>query len=339
MPLTNTQSFDPATPKPPSIMATTPLPSKVSPHVPIELALIIVDNIPVDHILPLRGLCHGIKEHIDNKVLYSYLCRTTIAADFVPLTSEVFETLPEKDAAHINLMKFVFLHTEDDTGNRARPAWERSHAVFNVSPQWLDAFNRACARSDEPPGDLEDCLYIKEEEYRPEADESPSWFVQLDCIAFDLDTGITTRDGPESRYYSWTPGHFHFDVNALTVTIDWRIMLRNLLVTAAEIERRKLVFKPPQYFNGEGALVDDGPVFTFGPEEDFIRDFRRDYLWRLLDTMHPKDYNTDRGLIRLPRLFGQRDWDGWGEHNANARLIKYNEDCALKSIMQLRGGS
>jgi hypothetical protein len=254
------------------------------------------------------------------------------------LTSEVFQTLPEEDAAHMKLMKFFFSHTENDSGTRVQPVWQGTRAVFNVSPQWLDAYNRVCARSAEPPEDMEDCLYIKEEEYRPEADEAPSWFIQLDYIAFDLDTGMTTRDGPESRYYSWTPGYFQFDVNALTVTIDWRIMLRNLLITAAEIERRKSVFKPPQYFNGKGALVDDGPIFTFGPEEDFIRDFRRDYLWRLLDTMHPKDYNTDRGLIRLPRLFGQRDWDGWGEPSDNARLIKNYEDYALETIMMLRRG-
>jgi hypothetical protein len=316
-------------------------PSRGFTRLPTELLLLIIDFIPVDHILPLRTVCRSVKKHIDTSVLHSYLCRTTIAADFVPVSHNTFGPLSQE--VGLSLMKFTYSHIENKSSSRTQPASETSRAVFRVLPQWLDAYNRVRASSVLTEEDTGDYLYVNEEEYRPEADECPVWFVQLDHIALDLDTGTTTRDDPDGHYYTWNPGYFRFETAALTVTIDWKLMLRNFLVMAAEIQRRKIhatgiVPDLAEEHANVTEHVPPVPVYTYGSEEDFIRDSRRDYFWRLLDTMQPKDYNVDQGLIRLPRLFGQENWAEWGDPSGTAQLIQSYEDHALRNIMALRGG-
>jgi len=188
--------------------------------------------------------------------------------------------------------------------------------------------------------------WLIDEDYHAAADESAHWFLELDRVALNLDSSVTTKDPTDYYDHTWEPGYFAFNRDALTVTFDWRIVLRNFLVMETEIIRRirELDGPDPLYRfedSDSSAIleVNPSPTYTYGPVEDYIRACRRDTFFRALDHTGPKDYEVDRGILRLPKLFNGHNYEGWKPPNSHHEDVKRYEDPAMEIIMELRQGN
>jgi hypothetical protein len=308
---------------------------------PDELVLLIIGFVPIGHILPFRTVSRFIKQHIDNSVLHSYLYRTHLFAliGWAPVT----EASADESTYGHRLLKFSFSHLEDFPEPAPRNAlWDGSRAVFRPDADWFKegrTLDNLLA-----PGiqTFEIRSWPCWKDYHPEPDQQADWFIQLDHAALDLDSGITTYWC--DYWFGWNPGYFKFDDAAMTVTLGWRIVLRNLLVMETEITRRIREQDGPDplyHFDDSDeeeliAEVNPAPTYTWGPIEDYIRQFRRDNFFRYLDCGHCKDDEVGKGILRSPKTFGRSQYSGWGPESVTHKEVKSYEESAMKIIMELR---
>ncbi|KAH3974391.1 hypothetical protein HBI25_123660 [Parastagonospora nodorum] len=306
-------------------------------RLPNEILLLIISFIPIDHILSFRTVSRTIRNHIDNAVLLSYLYRARIVAN------ADHQSANNSASKHV-LLKFNFLHMEKfPKSGRPHALWEGSHAVFQVDEKWIENDENYRHWNTRGTSSLK---WLSDEDYHAVADESADWFVELDRVALDLDSGVTTKDPTDYYDHTWRPGYFAFNRDALTVTFDWRIVLRNFLVMETEITRRIREQDGPDplyHFDEDDGSpipqVNPSPTYTYGPVADYIRACRRDTFFRVLDHTGPKDYEVDRGILRLPKLFGGHNYEGWGPPNYHHEAVKRHEDPAMEIIMDLRQGT
>ncbi|OAL05489.1 hypothetical protein IQ06DRAFT_210716 [Phaeosphaeriaceae sp. SRC1lsM3a] len=274
---------------------------------PIELVLITIGFVPADHILPFRSVCRLIKEHIDTSVFKSYLQRMVIAGyeEGPPpwtrddgISRETLDALPS--------VKFSYSHLADTA---QCPSVPDGCAVFNVDPQWFAMFD-------------------------PGAVASMEWFIQMDHIALELDTGVTSINRQHTHLYNWSPGYFNYDRHAMTITVDWRLSLRNMLIMEAEIARKMCVHEANSGRNVDNKFETlehpNESRFTYGPIEDYVRLARREHEWRYVYMGLGTRYDIRHPLYRLMGLFGQP--------RCHVSELLDHEDGAVRIIMALRQG-
>lgn len=307
---------------------------------PNEILLHIIGSVPLDHILSFRTVSRAIRDHIDNVVLLSCLHRARVVA-------YVDQQTANESASKYVLLKFHFSHLENfSKSGQLHALWEGSRAVFQVDKEWIENNENCKHWNTRRTSSLEWADWLRDEDYHAAADRSAEWFLELDGVALDLDSGVTTKDPTDNFDHLWRPGYFAFNRDALTVMFDWRIVLRNFLVMETEITRRIRELDGPNplyHFEDDDSspilLVNPSPTYTYGPVEDYIRACRRDTFFRALVHTHGKDYEVDRGILRLPKLFGGHNYEGWGPPNSHHEDVQRYEDPAMEIIMELRQGS
>lgn len=315
------------------------------PHIPTELLLLIIDHVAAEHILPFRAVCRSIKEHIDNFISKAYLQRMTIIG-YEPLfePSARFQGLCEEIAKALPFVNFNYSHLADTSRNSAIP---EGRAVFNIDPRWLamykpwlDSTRLLESKKNKSLYLLEHTLEPVEEWKGPTISDDPTWFICLDNIALMLDLGTTKSEDSDGCCYTWSLEHFYLDHKAMTVTVDWRLVLRNMLVEEAEISRRVRAHAHKgdngDFADEESKAADQSLVskFTYGPLEDHIRAVHREYTSRYYDVRGPEyeeevwhPLNRHKGLFGQPRKVAEV-----------AEGSQFLEDRLMTGIMKLRKG-
>lgn len=97
--------------------------TRALPYLPAELVLLIIENVPADHILPFRTLCRSIRTHIDTTVFTSYLHHMKLIGHVSTFNSA--------------LVTFNYSHIFEPPNTKSSPP---SHAVFRVDSQWLGIY-------------------------------------------------------------------------------------------------------------------------------------------------------------------------------------------------------
>ena len=282
---------------------------------PAELLLLILEFVPVEHILDWRLVCRGFRKAIDERVLYHHLRRIQLIGYMGSALKGPGILMSEESYDEIRLLPANFDRVEyaAESGDATGPAWNSTHAIFRIEDEWFGAF-RFLGGAERRKGDtIKDADSVWEttleklELRRPEEGYGTlRWCIKLDHAVLDLDLPL------EKHRHS-----FEIDVSLSEreVRVAWKPMLSGFLKTETALRRmmeEKVDLK-----------------FTFSHAEDCIRAVRRQ---RLRASLNPDD-RIDRHLMwslrLLQPLFGK---PGGNELPA----LNAIEDEALELLIFLR---
>jgi hypothetical protein len=316
-------------------MATAKVSMVSYPRLPTEIIFLIIDCVPVDHILPIRTLSRAVLHHIDNHILCSYLRRTTLFAWTLSPDAGEFKDLAARDAMCLSRLTATFSHIEDGpavTAKERKALWTGRYAIFRLDASWLETFHRtkdALPHCKYPSHLLQELF-----SYGPSAVDVPmSWCMQLDDAALDYDVEVTY---PEAHL-----DELDYDLYAWILRVEWRVMLFTFLRRQAEVSRRmrkvRITFVPDCRKEAKIYQQQNNASFTFGFEEDCIRSVRRDQFRYLLE-MRGDDVerSTAQEIESLLPLFGRPRTIG--PLNRRHDRVQRIENEAMRKIMTLRHG-
>ncbi|KAH7139131.1 hypothetical protein B0J11DRAFT_35843 [Dendryphion nanum] len=277
------------------------------PQIPAEILLLILENVPSDHILCFRYVCRGFRDYIDTRLPYSYLHRTEL---FCLFNVQPFRTYPlSKEQLEIfKTMRMSFSHVEDSRRTSftalTKRKWDAKCAVYNIDPAWCKIFDtlRQMARSH--PTLINEQQLLSEIEnslpYDKYARTSGAlrWVIKLDHGALDLD--ITT--------------YKVIDLDKKSVSVEWREGLLQFLKTENRLRMRKWKNRDREY--------------TYSHTEDCLRQIRRECIRSLLDLDDGRDKLVNWSMRTLRPLFGGAVYakldDAWNAFERDENQAMYN---------------
>jgi len=312
-------------------------------HLPVEIVLLIVNFIPIDHILPFRAISRSIRTQIDTHVLYSYLHRIRLEGLVASPNASTFSSLERQDAIYLSSITASFSHLEDGllqhdsnvNDSRQRKAiWNGTHAVFRLDAHWLTIHNRVRHRLPQAFQSPTELLSHLGQIHPSHLVEPMKWCITLDHAAQELDLG-------GQRPGTWIP-RFMPDFDLWTVRVEWRRMLWMFLRKEAEIARRIRQRSVPierRFEQRQRAGKDQSghAGFLFSHEESCARAVRRECQRRSLDlqdSYEQKVVHELQGLDSLIPLRGQPQ--SHGPLSFEQTFLRAIEDAAMEVIMRLR---
>ena len=310
---------------------------------PVEIVLLIVNLIPVDHILPFRAVSRLFRTHIDSHVLYSYLHRVKLQGFIASPNAHAFSSLERQDAIDLSSITASFSHLEDgllehdskaNNPPQRKPLWTGTHAVFRLDTHWLTIHNHVHDRLPEAFQSPTELLDRLGQRHHSHLMEPISWCITLDHAAQELDLG-------GQRPGTWIP-RFMPDFDLWTVRVEWRRMLWMFLRKEAEIARRIRQRSVPierRFEQRQRAGKDQSghAGFLFSHEESCARAVRRECQRRSLDlqdSYEQKVVHELQGLDSLIPLRGQPQ--SHGPLSFEQTFLRAIEDAAMEVIMRLR---
>lgn len=111
-------------------------PSSVT-YLPAELLLLILEYVPVGHILDWRLVCRGFRDAIDGRILHHHLQRTQLVGYSGPRTLWPLSSLTNEQYDHMQFLCAKFLRVEpsgatQEQGTQKGPIWGSTNAVFKI---------------------------------------------------------------------------------------------------------------------------------------------------------------------------------------------------------------
>jgi hypothetical protein len=278
------------------------------PHLPAELLLLILEHVPVAHILDWRLVCRGFRDAIDGPIMYHQLQRLQLIGYLGSKTSSPhMMALQHYDYEQLHLMPTRLQSMDDiteclpDVPQYTKPLWANTHSVFKMRSAWFAKHKGlnvlvskssllsqiSLCRTDQAYGTL-------------------TWAIKLDTAVLDLDLPLE----PHRRHFD-----FDVDMNTRTLRVEWQPMLFRFLKTERAL--RLLMDKK------------HGSSSTFGHAEDCLRAIRRQGLHAALDM----DSKIDRHIKWSLRLL--RPLWGIGGHRDPSTLDPVESD-AVRILLLLR---
>jgi hypothetical protein len=276
------------------------------PHLPAELLLLILEHVPVAHLLDWRLVCRGFRDAIDGPILYHQLHRLQVIGYLGPRSLLDMRVLGHSEYEKLHLM-LTRLQSMDgvpslpDAQQDSRPPWAITHALFNMRHAWFAAHEALKAPRSKSSMLSQISLCRTDQAYG-----TLTWIIKLDTAVLDLDLPLE----PHRR-------HFDFDVDMKTYTlrVQWKAMLFRFLRTERAL---RLLMDKKQ-----------ASAFTFSHAEDCLRSIRRQGLQAALDM----DSKVDRHIKWSLRLL--RPLWGIGGHRDPSTLDPAEAD-AVRVLLLLR---
>ncbi|KAF2633098.1 hypothetical protein BU25DRAFT_445036 [Macroventuria anomochaeta] len=283
--------------------------SPTLPHLPAELLILILEYIPVAHVLDWRLVCRGFRDAIDGPILYHHLQRTRLVGYLGPRASPNIRDLSDNEYEQLHLVPARFqsiakARAISQLQQQPSPIWCNTHAVFKIRYAWWAAHKCHQSRPDFPSRSSmlsQVTLCRTDQGYG-----TLIWAIRLDTAVLDLD-------------FPLEPNRHNFDVDVdtktWTVRVEWKPMLFRFLRTERAL--RLLMDKK------------HNSTFTFSHAEDCLRAMRRQRLHAALDP----DSKIDRHIKWSLRLL--RPLWGIGGHGDPSTLDPVEAD-AVRVLLLLR---
>ena len=280
--------------------------SHALPHLPAELLLLILEYVPVAHLLEWRLVCRGFRDAIDGPILYHQLQRLQLIGYLGPRSLPDMRVLGHHEYEKLYLMP-TRIHSMDDEPSLpdaqqdSKPPWAITHARFKMRYSWFAAHKALNVPRSKSTLLSQISLCRTDQAYG-----TLTWMIKLDTAVLDLDLPLE----PHRR-------HFDFDVDMKTYTIrvQWKAMLFRFLRTERAL--RLLMDKKQD------------SAFSFSHTEDCLRYVRRQGLQAALDM----DSKVDRHIKWSLRLL--RPLWGIGGHRDPSTLDPAETD-AVRVLLLLR---
>lgn len=213
------------------------------PRLPLEIIFMVVDNVPLDHIIPLRAVCPPVRYHIDRHVLFAFLRRTNLICTIDEPTDQMGRALdgPVPAAvAQLEDLQASFSHLERHQGasictTDRGPPWDGTHAIFRIDTNWLATFNHLRSAYRDLSFAIPGWKSPRQRfEFLVGPDQRSNWYMQVDHAASDLDLNITDS----TLFPRHSKNHFLVDLNSGTIRVEWKRMLWTFLERETRVTRR-----------------------------------------------------------------------------------------------------
>lgn len=251
------------------------------PHLPAELLLLILEHVPVAHVLDWRLVCRGFRDAIDGPILFHQLQRLQLIGYLGPRSLPDLKTLGQHAYEKLHLMPTQFTSMDGTpslpgTQQGSSPPWASTHAVFKMRHAWFAAYRALNVPRSKSSMLSQISLCRTDQAYG-----TLVWILKLDTAVLDLDLPLE----PHRRHFD-----FEVDLKTRTLRVEWKAMLFRFLRTERAL--RLLMDKKQD------------SAFTFSHAEDCLRFIRRQGLQAALDMDSKVDRHIKWSLRLLRPLWG-----------------------------------
>jgi hypothetical protein len=212
------------------------------PQLPAEMLLLVLELVPIDHILNWRLVCRGFRDAIDGRVLYHHLQRTQLVG---LMDTDTYTTATARSPDQIDRLRFVSANLEEVTNisrvasrTRSKPIWDGTHAVFRLEDSWCNSFREILSvdPSDDIGLDSLDDRWLehvnKLQFTGPESGFGDLiWCIKLDHAVLDLAFPLESKSGVTNL-------GLRVRLDRRTVEVRWKEMLFGFLKTEAMLRRK-----------------------------------------------------------------------------------------------------
>ncbi|KAF2825703.1 hypothetical protein CC86DRAFT_406974 [Ophiobolus disseminans] len=285
-------------------------------QLPAELLLLVLEHVPVDHLLDWRLICRGFRDAIDGRILFHHLRRTELLGSLGSEEAFSMSQLTPEQYDRLHVVTAQFQKVENEHGNGMSKSdsaiWSSPYAVFQIEDNWLDAFRDifgidAGVASTREVGDAMwgfqfDRLQLRRAE---EGFGRLRWCIKLDQAVLDLSLPLES---------SRNEFNLEVELSKRTIRVRWKDMLFGFLKTEATL--RRMIEKR------------QGSKFTFSLVEDCLREVRRQRLHAALNPDNRVDRHLKWSLRLLQPLFGKPRLD--------QTPLEMVEDASIHTLLLLR---
>jgi len=212
------------------------------PQLPAEILLLVLESVPIDHILDWRAVCRGFRDAIDGRVLFHHLQRTQLVG---LMDTDTYDRRTALSPEQTDQLCFVNCKLQDVTNIsrtaqrwRSKPIWDGTHAVFRLEDSWYKAFRDSIGVypcDDTGLNDLHDKWFEHVDRLQlagPESDFGAlRWCIRLDHAVLDLAFPIQNECGA-------TKFGLRVRLDRRTIEVRWKDMLFGFLKSEAMLRRK-----------------------------------------------------------------------------------------------------
>lgn len=209
-------------------------------QLPAELLLLVLEYVPVDHVLDWRLVCRGFRDAIDGRILYHHLQRTELIGYMGARHSQPMEHLTDEQYEEIHLLRARFKCVGEGSegiagAQAAEPVWNGACATFAIDEEWYQSFHQvggAAARHGDTIEDA-DAIWSRpldrlELQLADEGFGTLKWCIRLNHAVLDLAFALEAGRNTFSVKVNLHKKH---------VKVAWRDVLLSFLKTEAALRR------------------------------------------------------------------------------------------------------
>lgn len=206
-------------------------------HLPAELLLLVLEHVPIDHLLDWRLVCRGFRDAIDGRILYHHLQRTQLLGYMGAHEAYPMSQLPPESYERIRCMhaNFRCIEKVNESGQleAGHAIWNSPNAIFTIEDNWFEAFRNITGV--EAMEDYERANSAWETTFRRLQLREPErglatlrWCIKLDHEIFDLSMPLDKDHNSHEVDVRMNMGR---------IKVKWRNMLFEHFKTAAALRR------------------------------------------------------------------------------------------------------
>ncbi|KAJ4355389.1 uncharacterized protein N0V89_003405 [Didymosphaeria variabile] len=290
------------------------------PQLPAEILFHIVECVPIDHVLQWRLVCRGFRDCIDGPVMYNCIKRAEVFGIVASPSTLDWAGIPSDLQEILSHFRCRFERLEDSieapNPRKTNAKWRGLHAVFRIDDGWHEQLLRIETLFNDANKE-KNWLYVLLRLHLHDFVASPRkadsfgkmrWCMRLDNAVLDLDFSIQALRE-----------NLILDLPSKKIMFEWKGLLLRFI--QGETQLRTIMEQKRD------------SKFSFGHEEDCLRETRRRRIRASLNENIPGHSLLRWGLSTLPPLFGKRKKH---EPAEEFRDLRRAEDSAMRFLMPLR---